>query len=549
MKKFLLSILSVLAMTTVARAEVTLSANDAENFDGTLVEEALKEDGSVQAYQHYQPLHSLTIGAYTFTFSSTSDKDSQQPAYYWAKEGSAKSIRLYTGSTMTIAAPAGVTITGIQFNGSNGSDKVAPTVDTGKITYASNKATWTGSASKIAVSTNATWRVLSMTVFTEGETPSTPDTPVPPEETSYKYTLASKIESGKAYAFFASDSVGTTPTKDYGYLYGDPVKEEDGSFVGPEDAAFTFEAVEGGYNIKDYKGRYMIMTGTYNSFNCAETPAEGGLWSVDVAADGSATIVNLAMDKTMMWDHNYHSFGVYPADKISDTMEKPVIYLQGEKTATPGKPDEPEQPSNDATFSLATEVVSGSNYIFVIGEQYATAINENNAYGYLYLRDGGVSGSNIIAPKVAMVTITEVAGKGYTMVDSYGRYLGMDATHFSSFQLYKEETEGCYWNISFNEAGEVVITNVMNPECIVAQHMGKNGTFYENIAPAKAPETYNLPSLYVQTTAGIGAVTIAPANGEAAYFDIQGRRVAADALTPGLYIRRQGGKSVKVLIR
>lgn len=545
MKKILLSALTVMATASMANAEVTLSANDAGNFDGTLVEQTNNEDGTVKAYQHYQPLNSLTIGDYAFTFTTTSDKASQQPAYFWGKEGADKTIRLYTGSTMTIAAPAGVTITGIEFKGSNAGKGLEVTATPGTIAYDSNKATWTGSASKVAITTTATWRVLSMTVYTEGETPSTPVTPT---EKSYSYTLATAIESGKAYAFFASDSVGTTPTKTYGYLYGDPVAEEDGVFIGPADAAFTFEAVEGGYNIKDYNGRYMIMTGTYNSFNFADTPDENGLWSVDVAADGSTTIVNLGMQKTMMWDHLYHSFGCYPAEKISDTMEKPVIYIQGAEAENPGQPEEPEQPSTDATYELAEAVVSGSSYVMVIDGKYGAPINESYAYGRLNLTEAPVVNNTILAPKAAAITITEVAGKGYTMVDTYGRYLAMDDSHFTSFQLYTEVNEGCYWTIDYTDNG-VKIANVLNPDCFVAQSVGTEGTFYTNIAPAKAPETYNLPTLYVEAAAGIGSITVAPANGEARYYDLQGRAVNADALTPGLYIRRQGGKAVKVLVR
>lgn len=70
------------------------------------------------------------------------------------------------------------------------------------------------------------------------------------------------------------------------------------------------------------------------------------------------------------------------------------------------------------------------------------------------------------------------------------------------------------------------------------------------MAPAKAPETFNLPALYVkEATGGISAVEIETNNGEAVYYNLQGIRVNADALTPGIYVRRQGNKSVKVLVR
>ncbi len=557
MKKFLLSFLCLLACAAVSRAEVVLNVSDASDFEGTLHEQTLNADGSTKAAQHYQPLESLVINGFTFSFSTSSDKENQAPAYYWGTEKNPDvTIRLYTGSTMTITAPAGTTMTSINFDGANGGSGLEPTADTGSLAFKSNKATWNGSASTVSVTVNASWRLKHITVFTDGEDNPSPVAPAEPEQpstpsdpsvpTAFTYSLASSIESGKTYALFACDSVATaiSANKTYGYLYCEAVTEEDGIFTAPASAGFTFDAAEGGFNIKDANGKYLYQTGTYNSFNLTDDPAtEGALWSISVAADGTATITNVAMKKTIMFGKGYHSFGSY--DEANDSRVLPAIYLQGEASSSePTKPEEPEQPTTGALFELATSITSGSQYVMVIGEQYGAPIAESFTYGRLSLTDVVIADNKLTAPAEAAITITDVDGKGYTLTDTFGRFLAMDDSHLTSFQLYTELDEGCYWNAETVD-GAVKFTNILNPSCIICQ----SGT-YTNIAPAQEPETFQLPKLYVKSSASIGSVVMeAPADGTARYYDLQGRIVSSDCLTPGLYIRRQGNKAVKVIIR
>lgn len=64
----------------------------------------------------------------------------------------------------------------------------------------------------------------------------------------------------------------------------------------------------------------------------------------------------------------------------------------------------------------------------------------------------------------------------------------------------------------------------------------------------QADENGGLKTLDRQIVTGIEEVA-AEAEGEAEYFDLRGMRVSADALTPGLYICRKGGKVCKSVIR
>lgn len=84
-------------------------------------------------------------------------------------------------------------------------------------------------------------------------------------------------------------------------------------------SAFTITNVEGGVTIQDEHGRYMYVTGTYNSFNFAkEAPAEGHVFSVTKNDDGTFTFVSLLNGKTLGYGEGiYTTWGVYGEDKIA----------------------------------------------------------------------------------------------------------------------------------------------------------------------------------------------------------------------------------------
>lgn len=331
MKKLLLSILSIIAVAGMARAEVTLKVNDATDIKGTLVAEKPAEGTSNGEAEKYQPLESAKIGDYTFTFVQGEAKNA--PALYKVMSGKegAWTFRFYNGSSMTITAPEGTKMSQIDFDGQFKSFKA--TVSTGEVASTSNSAAvWKGSAEAITISASSSIRVSALTIYTGDETPDTPDVPDTPVTESYNYTLAKEIVSGQSYAIFASDTIALCQSgKNFGYLYGEEVKVAENAFTAGANAAFTFTAVDGGYTIQDSEGRYVYMKGTYNSFNYAATleeASEGAVWSVEIAEDGTATIVNVAKEKTVMFGLGYHSFGAYPEANSFRVM--PSLYLKGE---------------------------------------------------------------------------------------------------------------------------------------------------------------------------------------------------------------------------
>ena len=133
---------------------------------------------------------------------------------------------------------------------------------------------------------------------------------------------------------FAATALGET--LNYGYLPQFAVAAN-GNFIETNAFyAFTFTAVEGGYTIQDTFGRYVYMTGSYDSFNvAAEMPAEGAVWTVAIdETTGEATITNVAKSKYIQYSSQYKSYGSY----VDAKGTKPSLYKLGEyptMTVTP----------------------------------------------------------------------------------------------------------------------------------------------------------------------------------------------------------------------
>ena len=167
-------------------------------------------------------------------------------------------------------------------------------------------------------------------------TPSTPVTP-PVSGGGKNFTKVTSIESGKAYLIVAGTkaAVPVGSDKNYGYLNVIDVTDNGGVINADAANAFVFTAVNGGYTIRQSDGRYLYMTGTYNSCNLDNNPSSGHIWDVEARSDGTMLITNVEMDKTLQYDSNYSSYGVYP-----DTRGAfPALYVEGEGSGDSGSGD------------------------------------------------------------------------------------------------------------------------------------------------------------------------------------------------------------------
>ena len=112
------------------------------------------------------------------------------------------------------------------------------------------------------------------------------------------------------YWIIANGKVATPLTKDYGYLQ--VVDAVNGKSTAAN--AFKFTQVEAGlYTIQDSNGKYYYQTGTYDSFNVADTDGETDeyLWEVVEYAEGQYVIQNVKVAKAIQYDTQYKSYGSY----------------------------------------------------------------------------------------------------------------------------------------------------------------------------------------------------------------------------------------------
>lgn len=194
MKKILLfTLFAIFGVIANAQTTVTLNVNDATDIVGTFIEETAKEDGTVTAATHYQPLESLVIDDYAFGFTTTSANASQQPAYYYATSTNTnqqKTVRVYNGTSMTINAPLNTVMTKIEFTGSNIGSNANFEVNNGTWTT-QNNAVWEGETNTLVVKANATWRFSELVItFTKNTTSSIIDINADDDGPIEYYTLS-----------------------------------------------------------------------------------------------------------------------------------------------------------------------------------------------------------------------------------------------------------------------------------------------------------------------------------------------------------------------
>ena len=115
-----------------------------------------------------------------------------------------------------------------------------------------------------------------------------------------------------------------TESSNYGYLNPAKAAADGDKITMTAKNEFVFTAVEGGYTIAQPDGRLLYMSGTYNSFNVKKDAAEGQVWTVEIAADGTATITNVAMSKYVQYSTEFKSYGAYPTAQAGAAM--PVLY-------------------------------------------------------------------------------------------------------------------------------------------------------------------------------------------------------------------------------
>ena len=535
MKKFLLSLAAVVLCASAAFADAVITVKDMTVFQGGTATMEVPE--------------TFTQG--DFTFKVLKNNGSTAPAYNKAGD-----MRLYSLNTIQISAPEAMTKIVFTISAQGKKRLTDVSASTGTIaTQASGDeyVTWTGNSNNVTftVSENKAvygtentkagqldFTVIDITGGGSGEGGEVPPTPV--EDPNY--FKATSVESGSAYVFVASDKYNVAFDRNYGYMsvVNVPAGATATSFYGDATAAMTFTAVEGGYNITTTAGKILGAKAGYNTFDTTDDSAENRVWTVSFAADGTATIVNVATGKTIAQDTQFGSFGCYDADALEGKVLPAMFKLDGGTTPPPTP--------TTAVFEVANSISSGADYVMVIDSKMGQMINASYSYGRLNLTDVTIADGKLTADVNHAITIT-ASGNGYTLKDSQGRYLGFDGEHTTSFQCYTEVTALCVWDIQFTN-GEALMTLTAEgvTGTIGVTRDANTGNWFTNIAPSVGADEIKLPTLYVKNgSTAVDNIAVDNENAPVEFYNLQGVRVANPE--NGLYIRRQGNNVSKVYVR
>lgn len=153
-----------------------------------------------------------------------------------------------------------------------------------------------------------------------------------------------RLKDGKYWMVFNDGLVAEPVPEDASYGY--PAVTE--GTTGNDINAFTFTRTDEGYTIQDSYGRYMYLTGTYNSFNVAyDIPYEGHLYEVTPQEDGTFIIRNILKNKTVQYHAGYNSVGIY--SEIQGTYPELIKAVAGDDSGNADDPGDDNPGDDDNT--------------------------------------------------------------------------------------------------------------------------------------------------------------------------------------------------------
>lgn len=204
-------------------------------------------------------------------------------------------------------------------------------------------------------------------------------------------------------------------------------------------------------------------------------------------------------------------------------------------------------PTETYTYNKVTAVESGKTYLFVapVDDSLFVANNLMKSYNYGYFYCDKVEGAEKTKIEFEKSTnnfvLTAVEG-GYTIQDSYGRYLYM-SENYNSFNVSAKRVDGDVWSIDANSDGTFKITNVAKGKYMQYSLQYHSYGAYSN-------ESGVMPYLYQLDSAstGIGAV-VEDGNAPVEVYTLNGVKVGSslDGLKSGIYLVKKGNKVQKVL--
>lgn len=131
----------------------------------------------------------------------------------------------------------------------------------------------------------------------------------------------------EAGEWFALKSTGCTidDSGSYNYLYSVPaVVGENGTLSSTASNIFTFEAVDGGFIIKDPAGGYLYQVAKYHNFYLTSDKAQASVWTVNQISADEFMLEIPDLSKWMQYSTSYDSAGAYPTAQDGATLPKLV---------------------------------------------------------------------------------------------------------------------------------------------------------------------------------------------------------------------------------
>lgn len=512
----------LLGLSATMSAETVLEVKNFANVDGTYV------DATDKAAAHYQPLNSFNLGQYTLSFDKGSS--STAPALYASTAASGKdewTVRFYASNSMTFAAPAGTTMTKVVFSdGSSGTKDAAHTVDTGAISNVTTSGfTWTGSASKFTVTAVKSIRFAKVTIYVDGEVNVDPD---PVDATTVNNLKEAKALAPETPYILNCEPVVVYNFKAYNFIY-------DGAnyalLYGPTDLKAGDKIKSGSTGkISTFNNLIQLAPTKYEVDGTGTIPSPEVIPFDDIAATMVASNQDLYITiKGVKISKDNLQLGTVTSDDETISVN---LYNRSNLTVAPGTYDITGFIGvYQTTVQLnIAEMVGEADPITVGGTGEGTAASPYDCTRAIDLVKSGLQTDEEVYVKGIVVSLkTAVAD-----IDKYHNidyWISDDGTADNQLQVFR----GLYFNgaefTSENavKAGDVVVVK------------GKLTLYNTTVELDRDNQLVELNG----NTGGVENVTI-DLNAPAEYFNLQGQRVENPA--NGLFIRRQAGKAVKVIL-
>ncbi len=586
MKKLLLTLSAAAICTSAVFAEETILTKDATDIQGTYVA------ATSSAGEHYQPLESLKLGAYSLTFSpNTTTNAGQQPAYY---TGDNATIRVYLDNSITITN-ADVNLQKVVLNcksiaGVNADNNL--TVSEGgsvEVNTSAKTITWTRPETEQIISTltlrlpdkkdssnkNPNVQISSLTFVKvgESETPPTPPAEVTevasideiyalgaanpninfktlfPMTVTYVNGINTYVHDG----FTASLIYGSAPYKkgdvipaglvvNYAPYAGLPELKPAADFTMPAasgSADVVYETVElANISMANLNEIFTIPNVTFES----ETPATKTNFN---GTSGDATAIfrnNFLLESQLPGVYNVVAVvSCYNADIQLLPIAYEVISVITPPEPTTGITIYKGLIDNADDFTFVNDVMPEDiSYVWSWANNYGI-----KASGY-------VSGTRYTTKSWAMSPVIDL-----TNYENIIANFEQAANFFNNQETFLQmcstwiRVEGDEWE-DLTPAALPAGTNwtyVGSGDIDLKKYDGKKiqfGFYYTSSQEQDIAGTWEIKNLYVKGDKNTSVEGIA-AEAPAEYFDLQGRRIANPAA--GIFIKRQGDKVSKVVVK